>query len=206
MEELRFDRSLSGHERALASVARTALQALLGSLQHDDPSPQSLVSALLCGRRGPMTDFVEWLRTYGLALTTPTAPWVVICGSADRPDRIAAAVAAELAAGRLVIAWPVEDAFGSETERAAAWRRYIQRCDDVVIVVDRGEPPNPSIAADHAYATEVGRTIRLWPAGPGSPPRVGSAARTPAFPSGMPGSGEMAAARRGRPAGAPRRP
>lgn len=91
-----------------------------------------------------------------------SVPTVVVCGSLAHPDRITAAVAAEHAAGRQVIAWPVLDASIPEAEHAAAWRQHIERCDEVVVIPKPNGMIGASTAAERDYAVHLGRTVRTW--------------------------------------------
>ncbi len=86
---------------------------------------------------------------------------VVVCGSLAHPDLIVAAVRAEQTAGRTVLAWPVADASIPEAEHAAAWRRWIDRCDEVVVVRKPDGTLGASTRAELAYAVATGRRSRL---------------------------------------------
>jgi hypothetical protein len=85
---------------------------------------------------------------------------VVICGSVANPDLVAAAVAAEQAVGRTVIARPSTDDGMSESAAAAARRRHIERCDEVVVVAKPDGTLGAATAGERAYPEQLGRTVR----------------------------------------------
>ncbi len=89
---------------------------------------------------------------------------VVVCGSLAHPNRIAAAVAAEQAAGRTVIAWPSVNDGMDEDEAAAVWRAHIAAADEVLVVPKPDGCLGTATAAERDYAARLGRVVRTWSA------------------------------------------
>lgn len=84
---------------------------------------------------------------------------VLVSGSIDNAStKFAEVIADEWLADNWVIC-PVANAQLTEDEHAARWRRLIDRCDEVLVVVVNGYI-GPATAQEIAYAEQRGKKIR----------------------------------------------
>lgn len=90
--------------------------------------------------------------------TTPT--WVVVCGSYSHPDLITAAVRAEEAAGRQVLAYPQRSDIPATAE-AVTTREWIELADEVVVVTKPDGRISDAIRYELSYAERRGKTCRI---------------------------------------------